>query len=191
MPNINLSNELYTQLGALVVGFNDTPEVVIERLIQENERLSQERLSQERLSQESKTSPTPEENKPIPEPKKTRRKITFEDVKTLHPLAKDIADGKKNMHNALGHLGTRMNAGSANLYIIAFLALRHGGDYKASISQLATRYFLEQIRADNGDHALRIALQVLSKHITYRKKFRDKGKGLQTIHAEFAAQIAK
>ncbi len=184
MPNINLSNELYTQLGALVVGFNDTPEVVIERLIQENERLSQERLSQER-----KASSAPEENQPIPEPKKTRRKITFEDVKTLHPLAKDIADGKKNMHNALGHLGTRMNAGSANLYIIAFLALRHGGDYKASISQLATRYFLEQIRADNGDHALRIALQVLSKHITYRKKFRDKGKGLQTIHAEFAAQL--
>ncbi len=110
MPNINLSNELYTQLGALVVGFNDTPEVVIERLIQENERLSEERLAQERLSQERKASPAPEENQPIPGPKKTRRKITFEDVKTLHPLAKDIADGKKNMHNALGHLGTRMNA---------------------------------------------------------------------------------
>ncbi len=184
MPNINLSNELYTQLGTLVVGFNDTPEVVIERLIQENER-----ISQERLSQESKTSPTPEENKPIPEPKKTRRKITFEDVKTLYPLAKDIADGKKNTYNPMSYRGMKMNRGSARMHIIAFLALRHGGDYKASISQLATRYFLEQIRADNGDHALRIALQVLSKHITYRKKFRDKGKGLQTIHAEFAAQF--
>ncbi len=179
MPNINLSNELYTQLGALVVGFNDTPEVVIERLIQENERLSEER----------KTRTAPEESKPIPEQKKTRRKITLEDVKTLHPIARDIAEGKKNMHNALGYLGTKMNRGSASMYIVAFLALRHGGDYKASISQLATRYFLEQIRADNGDHALRIALQVLSKHITYRKKFRDKGKGLQTIHAEFAAQL--
>ncbi len=186
MPNINLSNELYTQLGALVVGFNDTPEVVIERLIQENERLSQERLSQER-----KASPAPEENQPIPEQKKTRRKITFEDIKTLHPIAKDIADGKKTRDTALGYIGMKMNRGSANTHIVAFLALRHGGDYKASISQLATRYFLEQIHADNGDHALRIALQVLSKHITYRKKFRDKGKGLQTIHAEFSAQIAK
>ncbi len=189
MPNINLSNELYTQLGALVVGFNDTPEVVIERLIQENERLSQERLSQERLSQESKTSPTPEENKPIPEPKKTRRKITFEDVKTLYPLAKDIADGKKNTYNPMSYRGMKMNRGSARMHIIAFLALRHGGDYKGSISQRATRYFLEKIRTDNGDHALRIALQVLSKHITYRKKFRDKGKGLQAIHAEFATQL--
>ena len=184
MPNINLSNELYTQLGALVVGFNDTPEVVIERLIQENER-----LSQERLSQESKASPAPEENQPIPGQKKTRRKITFEDIKTLHPIAKDIADGKKTRDTALGYIGMKMNKGSAKTHIVAFLALRHGGDYKASISQLATRYFLEQIRADNGDHALRIALQVLAKHITYRKKFRDKGKGLQTIHAEFAAQL--
>ena len=112
MPNINLSNELYTQLGALVVGFNDTPEVVIERLIQENERLSQERLSQER-----KASPAPEENQPIPGQKKTRRKITFEDVKTLHPIAKDIADGKKTRYTALGYIGMKMNRGSANTHI--------------------------------------------------------------------------
>jgi hypothetical protein len=64
-------------------------------------------------------------------------------------------------------LRTGMNPGSAGDYISAFLAMMDGVEYKRTINEHSTKYFVNRIRADYGDEAFRKAIEACDKHAKY------------------------
>ena len=60
-----------------------------------------------------------------------------------------------------------MNQGSAGDYISAFLSMMDGVEYKRTIKESHTRYFVSQIRTDFGDAAFRKAIEACAKHAAY------------------------
>jgi len=145
MPVIRISDSLYKKLESLAKGF-DTPQNVIERLIEKTEGVYMEQ----------------EENN-------QRKKITLDIIKQIYLRAKDVFSQKDDINNAQYILvkDTGMNSGSAKMYIQAFLKMMVGEHYKRTINGTATEYFLKNIRDDFGQQALEQALASVEKHIEY------------------------
>ena len=62
---------------------------------------------------------------------------------------------------------TGMNQGSAGDYISAFLAMVAGDEYKRTINEYSTRYFVNHIRKDYGEAAYQRAINSCAKHAVY------------------------
>jgi uncharacterized protein with ParB-like and HNH nuclease domain len=62
---------------------------------------------------------------------------------------------------------TGMNAGSAGDYVTDFLAMMNGEKYTRTLNEYSTRYFLDHIRKDYGETALKKAVSACKMHAAY------------------------
>ncbi|WP_286228505.1 hypothetical protein [Neobacillus mesonae] len=96
-------------------------------------------------------------------------KITSEMVKIAYEYAKKVYSG--NLTRQEGKLAiskeTGMNPGSAQDYITGFLAMIEGREYRRTMSNLGTEYFLENIKKDFGEGSFQLAIEATEKHIKY------------------------
>ena len=60
-----------------------------------------------------------------------------------------------------------MNPGTAGDYISAFLAMMSGDKYSRTLNEYSTRYFLDQIKKDYGETALKKAITSCRRHAEY------------------------
>ncbi len=127
-------------------------------------------------------------NYKMAEQKAKRAKITPEMIKRVYEM---FCSKNSQEHDAIrdilvGEEG--MKRGTAEGYVKAVSALMTGGFYFRSISQSATRYFLENIHSDSGDIGLEKALLCLGRHIDSETKYGNVP-GLIKIHDEFSARL--
>ncbi len=173
MPTIELSKRIYSELVALVIDFNDTPEIVIERLI--NER---------------KENIVPQENESSHSNDAERRKsITRKEAKAIYPLANDVHEGRKEFHDVIDILVNKagMNKSSARVCVKFLLGMRQGNLYKSKMTanRTAVRYFLEEIVKEGKRENFRMALDSLRQHIEYRKKMKLTDRKLPEVYEDF------
>lgn len=95
--------------------------------------------------------------------------IGYAMTKIAYRIAKQVYDGIIGRSEGKDEIArqTGMNPGSAGDYISAFLAMMDGVEYKRTINELATKYFVNQIRADYGEPAFRKAIEACEKHAKY------------------------
>ena len=179
MKNIAIEIEIkiYRKLESLVQGFNESPAQVIERLA--------DNALGNKIQQRNNYS--------VP-------KDTNNEVERIYPWAYGIfeaslmsrANERKALNSALSHFEEiGIHSGSARMYIGAYLCMKKGERYTMSINMESTRYFLTQIKENDGSECLEMALESLSKHIDYRKSHKINNKGLKIIYEEFFAELKK
>ena len=180
MPVIRISDELYKKLESLAIGF-DTPQNVIERLVEKAEGIDTEEIDTEQEEyQQSKKNTW--------RSKRTTSATTFDVVKQIYPLAKDVFEQKADIYDARDTLvrDAGMNPASALMYVQAFLGMMEGECYKRAINGTATEYFLEMILADYGQGALKKALSSVDEHIEYYESHgTGKLRNIRNIHDKF------
>jgi len=88
--------------------------------------------------------------------------VAYNIARQVHNGTVGRSEGKEEIA-----LRTGMNPGSAGDYISAFLSMMDGIDYKRTIKETHTRYFVSQIRADYGESAYRKAIEACAKHAAY------------------------
>ncbi len=120
-------------------------------------------------------------------------KITLDMIKIAYEIAKKVhADpefgflkGKEEIAEKSG-----MKPGSAGDFINNFKAMMEGKEYQRTLNGEATRYFLENIRNDFGDEALKTALKACQKHIKYYASLGNGNlRNIERIMNEFAKSI--
>ena len=114
MPVIRISDELYKKLESLAIGF-DTPQNVIERLVEKAEGIDTEEIDTEQEEyQQSKKNTW--------RSKRTTSATTFDVVKQIYPLAKDVFEQKADIYDARDTLvrDAGMNPASALMYVQVF-----------------------------------------------------------------------
>ncbi len=165
MPIIRISDAVFKTLESMAVGF-DTPQNVIERLIQQTEGVE---MMKEETQENQKTG--------------------LDVIKQIYPIAKNVFERKYNMDDAQSRLVNEvgMNPNSALMYLQAFQKMMEGVGYKRAINGTATRYYLEMIDLDYGRPALIKALSTVDKHIMYYDGLgRGKLQNIRKIHQEFS-----
>ncbi len=88
--------------------------------------------------------------------------VAYEVAKRVFEGSLGRTEGKDEIARKTG-----MKAGSAGDYITDFLAMMNGGKYTRTLNEYSTRYFLEHIREDYGEYALRKALAACKQHAEY------------------------
>ncbi len=190
MPTIKVSKSFYKKLLSYANSFDDTPEIVMERIINEWKR-------------DTTIPPKKAINNNATTKKSARRnKITIKKIREIYSRARLVFEafkkgrneGRKELEDALDYLEEKveMNRGSAHIYIKVFLALRRGELHKnkMSINDVAAEYFLKKILADDGSEALEKALDSLFQYIEYREKLVG-GRMIvfREIYVEYSAKI--
>ena len=164
------SSKLYKKLAKLAKTF-ETPESVLERVIDAYDAPMQNKITSTKLA-------------------KPKKKITLDVVKEIYPRAKDVYEGRIDLDKALNELEDKINKGSAWMYINTFKAMREGKSYTRNMNTAATRYFLEQIFKDYREEGLELALQALNEHIKYFESLGNgKMKTIRQIRDEFTAKL--
>ena len=109
-------------------------------------------------------------------------------VEQIYPLAKDVFEQKASKNEAQDILArdAGMHPGSAGMYIQAFLNMMDGECYKRAINGCATKHFLEMIRKDFGEQALKKALSSVKQHVEYYEGFGGKLNKIRGIYQEFS-----
>ena len=96
-------------------------------------------------------------------------KIQFKNIQDCYFYGKIVVTGNINIGSAASKLEeTGMDKGSAQIYIKTVQAMINGELYKRTISELATRYFLEAITEDYEKEGLRNALNSIKLHLEYQ-----------------------
>ena len=90
-------------------------------------------------------------------------------VEVAYSIAKQVHNGTMGRSEGKDEIArrTNMNPGSASDYISAFLAMMDGVEYKRTLNELSTKYFVNQIRTDYGEAAYRTAINACAKHAKY------------------------
>lgn len=103
-------------------------------------------------------------------------KITNDMIHKAYLYAKKVYNNEITRGEAKVEISrvTGMNNGSANDYITVLLAMLKGEEYHRTINAYATRYFLENIRADFGQEVFTKALSATEQHAKY---YSSLGKG--------------
>lgn len=98
-----------------------------------------------------------------------RTKITNEMVEFAYIYAKRVYSGELTRNEGKTEVSkiTGMNEGSAQDIIGDFLAMIEGKEYRRTMSNYGTEYFLKNIKNDFGDNAFKLALEATEKHIKY------------------------
>lgn len=155
-PVIRVSDELYTELESMAVGF-DTPAAVIERL-----------MDAHRSNNDVRREPLPA-NTDMPMPKKSgRKKITETMALKAGKLGEQMFQGNllnEAAKKVLVDMG--MNSSSAHIYLYNFVAMRKGKVFKRGMKTEDIGIFLDFIEKRFGDAALAIAAPSLKLHIEY------------------------
>ena len=183
MINIQISRALYERLLALTVSFEDTPEIVIERLLSGGAEGAK-----------------PLERKAIFAENATPIKVNnLDEAEMIFPLAKkvfesfeiDAFQGRREMNNAINHLYTKigMHKVSSRIYIDSVRCMKHGKSYKRAINKTATKYFLQKIYDEDGAKGLKTALTGLWGHIEYRENDGINSRGIKAIYTEFTLML--
>ncbi|ANU21465.1 hypothetical protein BBI15_15410 [Planococcus plakortidis] len=111
-------------------------------------------------------------------------KITMEMSEKAYPIAKRVFAGHLTRNNGKIEINriSGMNEGSAQAYIMIFLAMMSGEEYKRAFNNETNKFLLESIRKDYGEQRFVNALNAVQKHIDYYSTL-NKGNltGLQTI----------
>lgn len=87
-----------------------------------------------------------------------------------------VAEGKADLVHTHG-----FNPNSATMSIRSLCHLIKGERYRRALTIEATDYFLSRIREEDGEEALRTALEGLSSHIEYRDSTGVNVPGLQSV----------
>lgn len=117
-------------------------------------------------------------------------KITIDMSKGAYEIAKRVylrqikrSEGKLEINKTTG-----MNSGSAQDFITIFLAMMEGKEYHRTFNIKSTRFLLESIKVEFGDHYFKMALIAVQKHIEYYSKLKTGGnlRGLQDMILEIS-----
>jgi 5-methylcytosine-specific restriction protein A len=111
--------------------------------------------------------------------------------KKIYELAKKVYEDKKSKNNALDEAEKfGMDRGTMNGYISAFKSMMEGEEYKRTINDDATVYYLENILKDFGQSKLLTAINALEKHIKYYESIGStKRPGLRKILQKFKEKL--
>lgn len=120
-------------------------------------------------------------------------KVTEEQVKAACEVAARVHSGELKVAEGVRILVTEhgVNQASAGDYIYDYRCLMEGKEFHRAMSVPAMRYFLEQIRAEHGDFALRRAVQSLRAHIQYYEGYTGGRMHQMRELADEFAQIAQ
>jgi uncharacterized protein with ParB-like and HNH nuclease domain len=99
--------------------------------------------------------------------------LTAEMTAVAYEVAKKVFQGSLGRTEGKDEIlrRTGMNAGSAGDYIADFLAMMNGEKYARTLNEYSTRYYLQHIRQDYGESALRKALEACKLHAEYYSSF--------------------
>ncbi len=168
MPTIRISDALFKTLASMAVGF-DTPQSVIERLIQQTEGVE---MVQEKAQENQKT--------------------TLDVIEKISPIAKAVFEQTLSMEVGQDRLvkNAGMNPNSALMYLQVFQKMMEGKGYKRAINGTATQCFLDDIHKSYGDDAVIKALTSVDEHIEYYEALgHGKLKNIREIHQRFSNKI--
>ena len=85
---------------------------------------------------------------------------------------------------------TGMKLGSANDYINAFTSMVTGKEYKRTINNFATKFYLENIKNDFGTEMLIKAIESVDKHLKYYNTLNHGNlKGIENIVQKYKDQL--
>ncbi len=123
-------------------------------------------------------------------------RITEKEYSLGYEKAKLVFDKKETMSNAVDFLsdkeGLNMKKSSARYYLDAYLCMRNGIIYQNTINESATKYYLEHIYSENGEDALKLALESLNAHVSrYSEYGKGKLQSLNNLYEEFKNKIPK
>jgi len=95
--------------------------------------------------------------------------ISSDMVEVAYGVARQVHSGTLGRSEGKEEIASRtgMNQGSAGDYISAFLSMMDGVEYKRTIKESHTRYYVNQIRTDYGEAAYRTAIDACAKHAAY------------------------
>ncbi|MDR2559212.1 MAG: DUF4268 domain-containing protein [Oscillospiraceae bacterium] len=95
--------------------------------------------------------------------------ISSDMAEVAYSVARQVHNGKIGRSDGREEIALRtgMNPGSAGDYISAFLSMIGGVEYKRTIKESHTKYFVSQIRTDYGEEAYRRAIEACEKHAKY------------------------
>jgi hypothetical protein len=90
-------------------------------------------------------------------------------TEVAYDIAKQVYEGTVRRSEGKEQIALRtgMNPGSAGDYISVFLAMMDGIEYKRTINEHSTKFFVNRIRADYGEAAFRKAIEACDKHASY------------------------
>lgn len=96
-------------------------------------------------------------------------KIAPQMTAVAYEIAKKVYEGQLGRTEGREEIvrQTGMASGSASDYISDLLYMLEGESYARTLNEYATRYFLEHIRIDYGENALKSALESCKKHASY------------------------
>ncbi|MDY8021185.1 hypothetical protein [Paenibacillus polymyxa] len=109
------------------------------------------------------------------------QKITNLMIHTSYEYAKKVYNCEVELGDALDKIviASGMYRGSALAYISDFRLMLEGREYKRTMSQNATRFYLENIGNDYGIECLETAIKAVLLHINYYE--RVKGSKLKSL----------
>lgn len=121
-------------------------------------------------------------------------KITMQMSEGAYVIAKKVYSGQITRNEGKIEINrvTGMNEGSAQAFIIIFLAMMNGEEYKRAFNNDTNKFLLESIRQDFGQESYKNALDAVQKHIDYYSTL-GKGNlsGLQKIVSEMSLVLFK
>jgi uncharacterized protein with ParB-like and HNH nuclease domain len=91
--------------------------------------------------------------------------VAYDIAKRVYEGAMVRVDGREEIARRTG-----MNPGSAGDYISAFLAMMSSKEYKRTLNEYSTRYFINHIREDYGEMAYQKAIEACRKQADYYSK---------------------
>ncbi|WP_219836140.1 hypothetical protein [Paenibacillus sp. R14(2021)] len=96
-------------------------------------------------------------------------KITIEMSKGAYPIAKKVYAGQLSRFDGKVEINksTGMNEGSAQAFLVIFLAMMNGETYKRAFNNETNDFLLESIKQDFGLYYYNNALNAVQKHINY------------------------
>ncbi|MBT2583151.1 hypothetical protein [Planococcus sp. ISL-109] len=100
----------------------------------------------------------------------TRRKvINDQTIERAYHVARKVYHLELEKNLAIEHLvdNAQMNKTSARDYIYVFSKMMEGSEYKRTINQKATKFYLDGIKRDYGNNQLTVALRAVEKHVAY------------------------
>ena len=117
-------------------------------------------------------------------------KILLKNIQDCYSYGKKVVTGNISIGSAASKLAeTGMDKGSAQIYIKTVQAMINGEPYKRTISELATRYFLEAITEDYEKEGLRKALNSIKLHLEYQNNHQALP-SIRKIYNEFFEKLS-
>lgn len=113
-----------------------------------------------------------------------RVRISMEMSKGAYEIAKRVYEDQITFSEAklLIHRETNMAEGSAHIFILIFLAMMEGKEYKRAFNNSTNEFLINKIREDFGEKYYQKALEAAQKHVDYYSTLgRGNLRGLQEI----------